>query len=81
MGKRDRILDPQGKRWTQGYAVVGAGLSFGRNFWADLDNSEGTYELAAKVSKEMVGGTCGSVGIVGWSMDFCTFFEVLVGLF
>ena len=54
--------------WTDGYADVGAGLSFGENFWPKLDNAKGLYSLAADQTREIVGGTCRSVGIVGWSM-------------
>ena len=54
--------------WTDGYADVGAGLSFGENFWPDLENAKGLYNLAADQTREIVGGTCRSVGIVGWSM-------------
>ena len=52
--------------WSEGYAEVGAGLTFGKNFWWKL--SDGGYELAKKAGKEMVGGTCHSVGIVGWTI-------------
>merc|ERR1711868_106242 len=38
-------------------AHVGAGLSFGTNFWPELENAEGLYELAASVNREIVGGT------------------------
>ena len=39
----DSIRDPQNNTWDEGYAVVGAGLSFGRNFWPDLEHAIGTY--------------------------------------
>ena len=54
--------------WSEGYAEVGAGLTFGRNFWWAIKNGKGTYELAAQANKEMVGGTCHSVGVVGWTI-------------
>ena len=54
--------------WKDGYAVVGAGLSFGTNFWTNISNAKGTYALAAEKQREMVGGTCHSVGIVGWTL-------------
>ena len=57
-----------GPVWKDGYAKVGAGLTFGRNFWWKLENAKGTYELAADFHRETVGGTCRSVGIVGWTM-------------
>ena len=59
---------PEDVSWDGGYADVGAGLSFGKNFWPDLKNGKGLYPLAADVNREIVGGTCRSVGIVGWSM-------------
>jgi hypothetical protein len=57
-----------GTTWYDGYAKVGAGLTFGQNFWRNLNNSRGTYALAAESGKETVGGTCASVGIVGWTL-------------
>ena len=54
--------------WPDGYADVGAGLTFGENFWTEVKNAEGLYKLAANQTREIVGGTCRSVGIVGWSM-------------
>ena len=54
--------------WEDGYAEVGAGLTFGKNFWWNLKNAKGTYELAAQSHKETVGGTCHSVGIIGWTL-------------
>jgi len=62
------IKDAHGKEWEEGYAIVGAGLSFGMNFWTDIKNAKGTYELAMEANREMVGGTCHSVGIVGWTL-------------
>jgi len=62
------IKDCQGKTWKDGYATVGAGLTFGENFWREVQNAEGTYELAAQSNREMVGGTCHSVGIVGYTL-------------
>jgi hypothetical protein len=64
----EAIEDAQGHKWHDGFAIVGAGLSFGINFWTNLINANGTYELAAKSNREAVGGTCHSVGIVGWSI-------------
>eukprot|EP00092_Neocalanus_flemingeri_P023096 GFUD01025042.1.p1 GENE.GFUD01025042.1~~GFUD01025042.1.p1 ORF type:complete len:715 (-),score=125.78 GFUD01025042.1:4-1974(-) len=58
----------KGEEWTDGYAVVGAGLTFGNNFWLDIENAEGLYPLAAKHDREICGGSCHSVGIVGWSL-------------
>ena len=49
-----------GTHWKEGYANVGAGLTWGRNFWWDLENSVGVYPLAAKHDREAVGGTCHS---------------------
>ena len=57
-----------GRIWTEGYAIVGAGLTFGYNFWTDIENAEGLYPLTAKHNKELVGGSCHSVGIVGWTI-------------
>ena len=66
--KYDPIKDAQNHTWSQGYAIVGAGLSFGENFWRDVKNARGVYELAYEANKEMVGGTCHSVGITGWTI-------------
>ena len=49
-----------GTHWKEGYAKVGAGLTWGRNFWWDLENSVGVYPLAAENDREAVGGTCHS---------------------
>jgi len=65
--KAENITDYKGT-WTDGYAIVGAGTTFGQNFWWSLDNSEGLYKLAQQYNKEAVGGTCHSVGVVGWTM-------------
>ena len=62
----DSIEDANGHNWTDGYADVGAGLSFGTNFWNKIKNAEGLYRLSANVSREIVGGSCESVGILGW---------------
>ena len=62
----DSIEDALGQEWTDGYADVGAGLSFGTNFWNKINNSEGLYRLSAKVDREIVRGSCESVGILGW---------------
>ena len=50
----------EGRPWTEGYAKVGAGLTWGRNYWWNLTNSEGVYPLAANFNREAVGGTCHS---------------------
>ena len=47
---------------------MGAGHTFGPNYWYNLTNAEGLYPLAHKVSREIVGGTCHTVGIVGWTL-------------
>ena len=63
--------DAQGGYWNAdagGYADVGAGLSFGMNFWRSIKNAVGVYQLASESNREIVGGTCHSVGIVGWSL-------------
>ena len=55
------ILDnTNGQQWTDGYAVVGAGQTWGLNYWWSLDKAEGVYGLAAQHGKEAVGGTCHS---------------------
>ena len=43
--------------WTDGFADVGAGLSFGENFWPKLVNAKGLYKLASDQTRELVGGT------------------------
>jgi len=60
--------DCQGNIWKEGIATVGAGLTFGDNFWPEVINAKGTYALAAESNREMVGGTCHSVGIVGYTL-------------
>jgi len=72
------ITGYDGIPWTEGYATVGAGLTFGQNYWWNMTNekakakgfdvAKGLYPLAAQVNREIVGGTCHSVGIVGWTL-------------
>ena len=58
-----------GQTWTEGYAKVGAGLTFGPNFWLSLEHGDkDLYSLAMEYGREIVGGTCPSVGIVGWTL-------------
>ena len=54
--------------WTQGYATVGAGQTWGEHFWWSLENSGGVYKEAWNNKREVVGGNCHSVGVVGWTM-------------
>ena len=56
------------KDWTEGYVTVGAGQTWGQNFWWKLENAEGVYDVAWKNGKEVVGGNCHSVGVVGWTL-------------
>ena len=56
----ETIAGYEGRPWTEGYAKVGAGLTWGRNYWWNLTNSEGVYPLAANFNREAVGGTCHS---------------------
>ena len=58
----------KGKTWTEGYVTVGAGQTWGQNFWWKLVNAEGVYDAAWKNNKEVVGGNCHSVGVVGWTL-------------
>ena len=50
------LLGYKGNTWLDGYAKVGAGQTWGLNFWWNLENSVGVYKLAAENNREMVGG-------------------------
>ena len=54
--------------WNKGYVIVGAGQTWGQNFWWKLDNADGVYKAAWDNGKEVVGGNCHSVGVVGWTL-------------
>ena len=60
--------EPHESGWEEGFAVVGAGLTFGENYWRDLQEGKGLYDLGKEVNREIVGGDCASVGIVGWTL-------------
>ena len=68
VGEDSVVYNDEGKMWKSGYAEVGAGLTFGKNFWGNVNNSKGVYLLAADANKEIVGGSCNSVGLVGWTI-------------
>jgi len=66
------IHDTNPYNWADGIIKLGAGFTWGNNSWskgnANYNTTIGAYELAYKFKREMVGGTCSTVGIVGWSL-------------
>ena len=62
------VSDAEGNLWKEGYAEAGAGLTFGSNFWGGPKISKGAYIQAFEAGKEIVGGSCQSVGLVGWTL-------------
>ena len=59
--------------WIEGFATAEAGLTWGQNFWGNVITSgkskyKGLYELADDVKRFVVGGTCHSVWLVGYTL-------------